>query len=598
MDNLLPLALAIPLLMAMVLLAVQEVTSRVWHEALALLAALACLACTLPLIAGTINSPIVYWPGGWFPENGSATGIALIADPVSSGLAALVALHTTLALVFSWHYFQTVKAFFHSLMLMFMAGMVGFCFAGDIFTMFVFFEFISVTAYALTAYKPEEAGPLQGALNFSVVNSIGAFLVLIAIALLYGHTGTLNLAQMGEILAAKPADALVMGAFVLIASGMLVKAAVVPFHFAFADAHAVAPTPVSVLFSGVMIELGLYGVARIYWSVFSGSVPGHGVGSALIALGVIGALAGGIMCLLQSHLKRLLAFSSISHSALFLIGIGLMNREALAGTLVYIAAHGLIKAALFMIVGVILHRLISVSELHLWGRGRRLPALGVLLAVGAVGLCGGPGFGTFAGKHLIEKAAGEHGWGWLSYVFLLSSTLTAGAVLRVVGRVFLGWGNVHDPLLEAYSHVEEPERETQPEVHGNHHPPLSMMLPIALLLALALGLGAFPRVISIAQSGAQRFIDRDALAVRVLREQPPPPLQLVPPEPVTRSVYLVALLTLAAAATLSMMLLRPWHRPTPVVRVLKKIHSGHVGDYVVWLVLGVVLIGALVWLLA
>ncbi|MGE5532541.1 MAG: complex I subunit 5 family protein, partial [Bacteroidota bacterium] len=405
MDHLLPLALAVPLLMAMILLAVQEVTSRLWHEALALLAALACLVCTFPLIAGTVDRPIVYWPGGWFPENGSATGIALVADPVSSGLAALVALLTTLALVFSWHYFHVVKAFFHSLMLMFMAGMVGFCFAGDIFTMFVFFEFMSVTAYALTAYTPEEAGPLQGALNFSVVNSIGAFLVLIAIALLYGHTGTLNLAEMGEIIAEKPSGGIVTGAFILITGGMLVKAAVVPFHFAFADAHAVAPTPVSVLFSGVMIELGLYGVARLYWSVFSGSIPAEGVGSALIAIGVLGALAGAIMCLLQSHLKRLLAFSSISHSAVFLIGIGLMSHEALAGTLVYIVGHGLVKAALFMIVGVILHRLTSVRELRLWGRGRRLPALGVLLAVGAFGQSGAPGFGTVLGKHRIWRAA-------------------------------------------------------------------------------------------------------------------------------------------------------------------------------------------------
>src|SRR5207302_7083361 len=114
---------------------------------------------------------------------------------------------------------------------------------------------------------------LQGAINFAAVNTVAAFLVLTGIALLYGRTGALNLAQIGRALPA--ADGLVIVAFVLIACGFLVKGAMVPFHFWLADAHAVAPTPVCIIFSGVMVEAGLYAVARIYGTVFGGALAAH-----------------------------------------------------------------------------------------------------------------------------------------------------------------------------------------------------------------------------------------------------------------------------------------------------------------------------------
>ena len=102
---------------------------------------------------------------------------------------------------------------------------------------------MSVSAYALTAYRIERPAPLQGALSFAVTNSVGAMMILFGIALLYGRTGALNMAQVGEALAGQPADGLVIVAFALIVGGFLVKAAIVPFHFWLADAYAVAPTP-------------------------------------------------------------------------------------------------------------------------------------------------------------------------------------------------------------------------------------------------------------------------------------------------------------------------------------------------------------------
>ena len=240
---------------------------------------------------------------------------------------------TTASLIYSWWYFKTIGSLYSTLMLAFLAGMVGFALTGDLFNMFVFFELMGAAAYALTGYKIEEEPALMGAFSFAVTNTIGAFLVLIGLGLLYGRTGALNLAQIGRALDGGPADGLVIVAFVLIASGFAVKAAVVPLHFWLDDAHAVAPTPVCVLFSGVMVELGLYAIARVYWTIFGGVFEPNR--EMIRAIGVAAAtatvLVGGLMAFCQCHFKRLLAFSTISHVGIFLLGMALLSPLGLAG---------------------------------------------------------------------------------------------------------------------------------------------------------------------------------------------------------------------------------------------------------------------------
>ena len=363
------------------------------------------------LLAQAADGTFVYWFGGWEPRGGTVIGISFAIDALGAALACFVAVLFVLAFVFSWRYFNAAGPFFHALMLVFLAACMGFSLTGDLFNLFVFFELLSVAAYALTAYDIEEAGPLQGTLNVAVTNSVGAFLVLTGIGLLYGRTGSLNMAEIGVALADGPADGLVVGAFVLITVGFLTKAAIVPFHFWLADAYAVAPTPVCLLLSAAVSELGLYALARVYWTVFAGPLEDgeEAVRAVLVGAGVLTALVGGVMCVAQRHLKRMLAFATISHVGLFLVGIGLLDGAALGGTAIYLAADGLVKASLFVSVGAIQHRYASVNELRLRGRGRDLPVTGALMAPGGLALASLPPFGPFLGKAILETAAEEVG---------------------------------------------------------------------------------------------------------------------------------------------------------------------------------------------
>ncbi|HVU99735.1 MAG TPA: complex I subunit 5 family protein, partial [Verrucomicrobiae bacterium] len=268
MNWLVPLPVALPLLVAAGLVGAAPVCHRRIADSAAILTALLAAAACCLLAHLASKGTIVYWFGGWGPRGSAAIGISFVIGPLGAGLAAFCSCLMTVALVFTWQYFDAVRTYFHALMLVFLAAMNGFCLTGDLFNLFVFFELMSVAAYALTGYKVEEVPALAGAINFAVTNSVGAFLVLIGIGLVYGRTGALNMAQAGLALARHPADALAVAALAFIACGFLIKAAVAPFHFWLGDAHAVAPTPVCVLFSGVMIELGLYGAFKVFWTVF------------------------------------------------------------------------------------------------------------------------------------------------------------------------------------------------------------------------------------------------------------------------------------------------------------------------------------------
>jgi multicomponent Na+:H+ antiporter subunit D len=592
------LPVAIPLLAAAALAGGTLLLPRRIVDAASVLTAVAVVGLCGLLLLRSAAGPIPTWFGGWTPRDGIALGISFTVDPIGAGAATLAAVLVLAALLYSWRYFDASGSLFHVLILVFAGAAVGFVLSGDIFNMFVFFELVGVAGYVLTGYKIDERAPLQGALNFAVINSIGGFLVLVGIALLYGRTGALNLAQIGEALEGRPPDGLVVTAFVFLVCGFLVKAAAVPFHFWLADAYSVSPTPVCVLFSGVTVQLGLYAVARVYWTAFSGTLEGSAgpVRAVLLAAGTATALIGAVMCFEQRHLRRLLAFSTVGHSGLLLIGVALLTPLGLAGAVVYVVGHGLTKAALFVAVGVLLHRLGTVDEDDLRRRGRGLPVVGAVFALGGLALAGVFPFGTAIGKETMVHAAFQAGHGWVVAVFVVTAVLTGGAVLRAGGRIFLGWGRKEEEETPAEQEAKLEMRETR---GARGRTPVTMTVVMIALLAGGLAAGVLPGVVPAVESSAERFQDRGEYVEAVLggAELEAPALR---PPPAERP--LLGLVTGAGAVAVALVALFRSRLPGSIiavgravfrrpVSVLRTVHSGHTGDYVAWLTFGVAALG-------
>jgi multicomponent Na+:H+ antiporter subunit D len=600
-SDLAPLAVAVPMVVAALLVGVASIVPRRVLDVSSLVASGAVAVLCALVLSDAANGRLVYWFGGWTPRHGMALGISFAIDGVGGALALFAALLFVCAFIFSWRYFVVVGPLFHALMLVFLAAMVGFSFTGDLFNLFVFFELLSVAAYALVAYDIEEEGPLQGSLNFAVTNTVGAFSILTGIALLYGRTGALNMAQIGQTLAGHAPDGLVIVAFTLMLVGFLVKAAVVPFHFWLADAYSVAPTPVCLLLSAAMSELGLYALARVYWTVFSGTIgPGEeALKAVLLGAGVLTAVVGALMCFGQRHLKRMLAFATVSHVGLFLLGLALFDAAGLAGTAMYVAADGLVKAALFVCVGVVQHRYQSVDELELRGRGRPLRLTGPLTVACALAVASLPPFGPFFGKAMIDVAAHHVGVVWLPLVFVLVSAVTGAAVLRAAGRVFWGLGSSTDPVA---SDVAGPH-ETDPELDYSHERvPLTMTVPAFGLAGAGLAFGLLPGLPDAAERAAAAFVDRAGYAGAVLGGATPhaevPSVSIGGGDVAVGAVSALVAIGLAGTALYrerlrSRALAAGEGATTALLQHLRALHSGDVRDYVTWLVIGAVVLGGL-----
>lgn len=596
MRALVPLSFVLPVLVGCVVLAFRRWLPRMVTDLLCVATAATVAGCTGLLAHAAGGGRIVEWMGGFTPHHGYSVGIVLVVDPLGAGAACLAAVLTGCALLYGWRYLSDAGEHYHVLMLLFLAAMVAFASAGDLFTLFVFFELMGAVAYALTGMRIEEPESVQGGLTFGVVNSLGAYLTLMGIGVLYARYGQLGLAQLGAAIGAAKPDPVLVAAFCLVCCGFLVKAAVVPMHFWLADAHAVAPTPVCVLFSGVMVELGLYAVTRIYWVVFATALPVATIGRTLLVFGVLTALLGAVMCVSQRHLKRLLAYSTVAHLGLFLVGVSTLNADGLAGTAVYVLGHSGVKAALFLLAGILLNRYRSVDEAYLHGRAGLRSPVGWLYLLAGLALAGVPPFGPGLGKALTEEAAGA-GHPWLVGLFVAVSALTGGAVLRTGLRIFAGLGEPPGGGDEETTGRSE-ESETTGPVRGT---PVTMLVATCLLLGGGLVVGALPGLARACGRAAAAAIDtlgyRDEVLHGTLR-----PLAEVPDSYWSASGVLLGLLSAALAVGVALLALarlperlrRPLRPLEPVLVGLHRLHSGHVGDYVAWLFLGTAALAALV----
>jgi multicomponent Na+:H+ antiporter subunit D len=437
LASLLPLPVAVPLAGAVV----APLTARISRRLPAVIGLLAMLGSTglLAAIAPTVFSGhvLAHYMGHWTPVRGHALGIAFAADPfgltfalVTAGIGALLLLSTLSELGGLGARELGGLACLCQLLL---AALIGAALTADLFNLFVWFEVAALASYGLTGFFLERPLALEAAFKILVLTTVASFGIFIGAGLLYANHGALNMAQLHVALAARTstADLIALG---LLVGGFATKAGLVPFHGWLADAHTAAPGPVSALFSGLMVNLGVVAIARLAYCVFpSGDTVLLG---ALTVLGLVSALLGALLALAQQDLKRLLAYDTVSQMGVLSVGLGTGSATGVAGATYHLINHALFKSLLFLAAGAIVHTTGQTRLEHMGGLARRKPLLAAAFLLGTASIAGVPPFNGYASLSLIHRALlDQHAY--LPYALLLLAQLvTIGALGRACYLAF------------------------------------------------------------------------------------------------------------------------------------------------------------------
>lgn len=395
-------------------------------------------------------------------------------------LAATALLLTMLVVIYSMRYMHRRNiGKFYGLLLIMTAGMVGIGFAGDLFTLYVLFEAMSVASFVLVAFEREEWEPVEAGVKYLVISTVGSLLALLAIAITYTWTGTLDLSALASLLEPHFGSAQMMAVVAMLVVGFGVKAAIVPMHTWLPDAHSAAPSGISAMLSGIVIEAGLITMLKALMAV-----AGLQFGMLLVILAVITMFVGNLIALRQSDLKRMFAYSSVAQMGYIVMGVGLALGfptmaafSGMRGALYHILNHAIMKGGAFLCAGAFLYILGTRDMRKLSGIGRRFPVVGVCFLMFALSLAGAPPFNGWFSKVLLAKAGADvGGWGIFMIVMLvLNSVISLFYYLDAVNTVVFG------PVPHDRPQTLKPL-------------PFLIVLPIVALAALTILLGVLPDI--------------------------------------------------------------------------------------------------------
>ncbi len=416
-------------------------------------------------------------------------GACLEIDMLGLFMAFLFTFLGIVSAIYSIRYMEhdTGLTEYYTLLLLMVAGMVGVSFAGDFFTLFVFWEIMSISSYALVAFRKERWEPVEAGLKYIIMSAAGSASLLLAMSFLYGMTGTLNFAYIAKGFQATPMSMWMAFTLILMVIGFGIKAAIAPFHTWLPDAHPAAPSPISSMLSGVVIKSGAYGLIRVLSLIF---FPlSHIWQPILVGLALLTMFTGNLMALLQKDLKRLLAFSSIAQMGYIVFGFSMGTINGLTGSLFHIMNHAIMKGLLFMCAGAFLYAAGSRDLEVLRGVGKKMRVSGLIFAVAALAIAGLPGLNGFMSEVIWILRAGIEVKMYLpTALMVFNMLLSVVYYLRAIRIIVL----------------EEPSEELR-EVK---EVPFSMLLPMGVLGALCLIIGLFPSpFVNMANQAARAALD-------------------------------------------------------------------------------------------
>ena len=402
-----------------------------------------------------------------------------IAFPITFAVVVLGFLSVVYAVGYTEH--TKNKPTFFANQLFFLMGMQWVTLATNLIEFFIAWELMLVPSYFLILFWGLPETRKRTAMKFWLYTQSGAVCLLVGFGLLYYLGGSFELGVIQTIIPTLTAQIdLLKLIFILLAAGFLIKMAVFPIHWWLPPVHAEAPTPISVLLSGAMIETGAYALVR-----FGTITLGAAAESLSFYIGILGVLTmfyGGFMALAQTDIKRLLAYSSVSQMGYVLFALGVFSVYGTAGGLFHLINHAFSKGLLFMTAGAVMHQTGLRDINQMGGLSNKMPITAFAAAIGAMSIAGSPPLSGFASEWMMFMGGFQRaveGGAIISYSYLIlsivavsSTILSAGYMLRFLWKVFLG------PNPDELENVTETSRW--------------MLVPMVALGALIVIYGVFP----------------------------------------------------------------------------------------------------------
>jgi NADH:ubiquinone oxidoreductase subunit 5 (subunit L)/multisubunit Na+/H+ antiporter MnhA subunit len=387
----------------------------------------------------------------------------LLADSLAVFMASVSSLISAIIILYSFGYISHYENQdeYYSMVTLFLGAMMGLIFSANLILIYIFWEITAIASWRLIGFFREKEYVLKADKAF-LVTVFGALVMLIGFLIIYQQTGSFDLSIIKESLKSNTVSNL---AVALILIGILSKSATLPFHTWLVDA-GVAPSPVTALLhAAVLVKIGVYVFARIFIVNITPDVLWHTVVPLIAGLSAI-VSAGA--ALVETDLKRIIAYSTISQIAFIFFGLSIGNGIAILGALLYILMHGLAKAGLFLCAGIVEQNTKVKDITKLGGLISTMPITAVSFLFCAFSVMGIPPFGGFFSKYLVFSGALATGKIWINLIFLIGAFLTIVYLFRVFNLVFLGEARIR-------------AKESSP----------IMLFSVVLLAGLSLALGLF-----------------------------------------------------------------------------------------------------------
>jgi len=397
---------------------------------------------------------------------------AFLIDAISIYMAIIIVALSAVVMVytvFSVNSNARPSERYFAIMLMTTAGVLGAVLAGDLLTLFIFWEVATAGAAFLMLFK-KNAFSINATLKYLIMVIIASAFVMLGMSIVYGLTGTLNYLGVGRALSTLSSNHLLIVAFVFIVAGYAIEAAIVPFHFWLPDAYTAAPAPSTAFLSALVDQGSYYILIRVLLYVLLPSTLNWTVMLAVIA--ALTMIVGNLFALIQSDVKRLLAYICVADIGYNLVAISSVTALGLLGNLYFFLIGGITTALAFMTIGIMnTHGFKSLDDFS--GLGKKMPLACLALVIAGLSFAGVPPFGGFIAKYLVFTAAIEANLSWLAVIGVLTSVLQAAYLFRLI---FVMYGK----KSRDETAIKESKR---------------ILIPIFILAGSLLILGLFPSIV-------------------------------------------------------------------------------------------------------